>query len=168
MDSKNSRTFATLSETNGCLAQLVQSICLTSRGSAVRIRQRPLGCFPGRVLLGDFAGIFLFPQRAHRPPTDSRCAGEDAIRHQRSGVAGSGGHAAGTCGRVAAIHDFEDFFKKYGKTFGGVRNSCYLCNRLRKVRAFSSAGLEHLPYNCLLYTSPSPRDIRGSRMPSSA
>ena len=27
---------------NGRLAQLVQSICLTSRGSAVRIRQRPL------------------------------------------------------------------------------------------------------------------------------
>ena len=26
---------------NGRLAQLVQSICLTSRGSAVRIRQRP-------------------------------------------------------------------------------------------------------------------------------
>ena len=25
-----------------------------------------------------------------------------------------------------------------------------------------------LPYNCLLYTSPSPRDQRGSRMPSSA
>ena len=41
VDSKNSRTFATLSETNGCLAQLVQSICLTSRGSAVRIRQHP-------------------------------------------------------------------------------------------------------------------------------
>ena len=127
------------------------------------------------------------------PP--SRCAGEDAISHQRSGVAGncrsvagsggqvvgthghtsgggeqvagcdeqaagsgdhaagirryasgSGDHAASIRGRVAAIHDFEDFFKKYGKTFGGVRNSCYLCNRLRKVRAFSSAGLEHLPY----------------------
>ena len=29
-------------ERNGRLAQLVQSICLTSRGSAVRIRQRPL------------------------------------------------------------------------------------------------------------------------------
>ena len=31
---------------NGRLAQLVQSICLTSRGSAVRIRQRPLKKFP--------------------------------------------------------------------------------------------------------------------------
>ncbi len=29
----------------GRLAQLVQSICLTSRGSAVRIRQRPLEIF---------------------------------------------------------------------------------------------------------------------------
>ena len=28
-------------EKQGRLAQLVQSICLTSRGSAVRIRQRP-------------------------------------------------------------------------------------------------------------------------------
>ena len=40
----NSRIFATLlkQEAIGRLAQLVQSICLTSRGSAVRIRQRPL------------------------------------------------------------------------------------------------------------------------------
>ena len=58
------------------------------------------------------------------PP--SRCAGEDAIRHQRSGVAGSGGHVVGTHGhasgsgehaasirgRVATIRDFEDFFQK--------------------------------------------------------
>ena len=41
---KNSRIFASLlkREAHGRLAQLVQSICLTSRGSAVRIRQRPL------------------------------------------------------------------------------------------------------------------------------
>ena len=40
---RNSRIFATLlkQEAHGRLAQLVQSICLTSRGSAVRIRQRP-------------------------------------------------------------------------------------------------------------------------------
>ena len=30
------------------------------------------------------------------------------------------------------------------------------------------AGEKRLPYACLLYTSPSPRDQRGSRMPSSA
>ena len=44
---KFSCTFATAieNETIGRLAQLVQSICLTSRGSAVRIRQRPLNEF---------------------------------------------------------------------------------------------------------------------------
>ena len=42
-NSKIMPTFASLSTANliGRLAQLVQSICLTSRGSAVRIRQRP-------------------------------------------------------------------------------------------------------------------------------
>ena len=42
---RKSSTFAALFRTMkafGRLAQLVQSICLTSRGSAVRIRQRPL------------------------------------------------------------------------------------------------------------------------------
>ena len=34
-------TFALAFGNEGRLAQLVQSICLTSRGSAVRIRQRP-------------------------------------------------------------------------------------------------------------------------------
>ena len=31
-----------------------------------------------------------------------------------------------------------------------------------------AGGAAHLPGICLLYTSPSPRDQRGSRMPSSA
>ena len=38
----NFRRASEKSEILGRLAQLVQSICLTSRGSAVRIRQRPL------------------------------------------------------------------------------------------------------------------------------
>ena len=41
----------------GRLAQLVQSICLTSRGSAVRIRQRPL---PKGSLTKKFVRLFLF------------------------------------------------------------------------------------------------------------
>ena len=36
--------------------------------------------------------------------------------------------------------------KKNGEKFGGFRKMYYLCTRLRKVRALSSAGLEHLPY----------------------
>ena len=30
--------------------------------------------------------------------------------------------------------------------FAQLKLNDYFCNRLRKVRAFSSAGLEHLPY----------------------
>ena len=42
-NSKKGCKFASLFQKKlGCLAQLVQSICLTSRGSAVRIRQHPL------------------------------------------------------------------------------------------------------------------------------
>ncbi len=41
VNSKKVRTFATLSAGKGRLAQLVQSVCLTSRGSGVRIPQRP-------------------------------------------------------------------------------------------------------------------------------
>ena len=42
-----------------------------------------------------------------------------------------------------------------------------------KMRILDSVGVaiaafEAKPCNCLLYTSPSPRDQRGSRMPSSA
>ena len=39
----------------------------------------------------------------------------------------------------------------------------------REVYEETLASIELLqPYTCLLYTSPSPRDQRGSRMPSSA
>ena len=43
MESKKHRNFASLSteKPQGRLAQLVQSVCLTSRGSGVRIPQRP-------------------------------------------------------------------------------------------------------------------------------
>ena len=41
---------------------------------------------------------------------------------------------------------FEEKMKKVAEKFGGNKKCSYLCNRLRKVRAFSSAGLEHLPY----------------------
>ena len=45
--------------------------------------------------------------------------------------------------------------------------------RATSVQACLRAGgkhndLENVGYTCLLYTSPSPRDQRGSRMPSSA
>ena len=39
---------------------------------------------------------------------------------------------------------------------------------LSKAQKAAKAGLEAVASTCLLYTSPSPRDQRGSRMPSSA
>ena len=45
-----------------------------------------------------------------------------------------------------------------------------LQNQLAGLAIISSRIIskEHKPNNCLLYTSPSPRDVRSSRMPSSA
>ena len=44
-----------------------------------------------------------------------------------------------------------------------LRDSAEISEDTRqKIKAFAKL------YNCLLYTSPSPRDQRGSRMPSSA
>ena len=55
-----------------------------------------------------------------------------------------------------------------------------VANVLERAKVAAEAGLDHLSlgdhhsnglddnYVCLLYTSPSPRDQRGSRMPSSA
>ena len=43
--------------------------------------------------------------------------------------------------------------------------------KLREQHGYSvkeAAAALHLPYTCLLYTSPSPRDPKPSRMPSSA
>ena len=42
----------------------------------------------------------------------------------------------------------------------------YPLEKGQKIRAHISASSKS--YGCLLYTSPSPRDQRGSRMPSSA
>ena len=38
------------------------------------------------------------------------------------------------------------FLHFFAKIFGHVKKKQYLCTRFRKARAFSSAGLEHLPY----------------------
>ena len=55
------RIFASLLKKNGRLAQLVQSICLTSRGSAVRIRQRPQKefCIRKTLFLSLFLSLYL-------------------------------------------------------------------------------------------------------------
>ena len=70
---RKSSTFAALFRTMeafGRLAQLVQSICLTSRGSAVRIRQRPQRGSLGEPLffVADISAFFRRQTKARRPP----------------------------------------------------------------------------------------------------
>jgi hypothetical protein len=63
---------------SGRLAQLVQSTCLTSRGSGVRIPQRPL-CRPDKL-----SGLFAFAQ--------SICRTHRSSGHAPLGGAGDAGH----------------------------------------------------------------------------
>ena len=73
-------------------------------------------------------------------------------------------HGKGFCRSIGIFRPFPSFFrifpsfsilfppifkikcKKVHKKFARFNIYVYLCNRLRKARAFSSAGLEHLPY----------------------
>ena len=40
----------------------------------------------------------------------------------------------------------KDFVKKVAEKFGAFAKPSYLCIRNQETRAFSSVGLEHLPY----------------------
>ena len=66
----------------------------------------------------------------------------------------------------------SDIFIKGQGTKGGptFKYSCPIClqNAQSTSQLFLLTYLDGEVYTCLLYTSPSPRDQRGSRMPSSA
>ena len=70
----------------------------------------------------------------------------------------------------------EEAFALVGGADGGVRalSEGNVASAMRKIYAEREAlgktlsDTSDLVNNCLLYTSPSPRDQRGSRMPSSA
>ena len=51
------------------------------------------------------------------------------------------------------------------RTRGSWRHDVY---SLLQQRGHAGMGSDGLPFGCLLYTSPSPRDRQKSRMPSSA
>ena len=65
----------------------------------------------------------------------------------------------------------------FGRSLGSLEIEKYIISLINKKRpkicfiptASGDSSLYKLNfYSCLLYTSPSPRDISGSRMPSSA
>ena len=55
------------------------------------------------------------------------------------------------CGKRRRLQPFP---KKYSKKFGHTKEKQYLCTRLQEARAFSSVGLEHLPYKQRVGGSP--------------
>ena len=68
------------------------------------------------------------------------------------------GHWIITAGSLGAVLAF---------IVGGLAIVCVGLTYAELAAAMPEAGGEHV-YSCLLYTSPSPRDKRQSRMPSSA
>ena len=70
-------------------------------------------------------------------------------------------------------HTFEDGLKyrpDYEWPEPGTEKKCPKCQRELELVENSPSyyGKPWWCYNCLLYTSPSPRDVEESRMPSSA
>ena len=54
------------------------------------------------------------------------------------------------------------------RTTGEVIDKYWRRDKPYMLTAFETRGEDGTLYTCLLYTSPSPRDLQGSRMPSSA
>ena len=74
---------------------------------------------------------------------------------------------------VATVGDKTEIMVSKYASKGSTSDSFKLLNENSKGHVYSKAGIGHNRWathggNCLLYTSPSPRDQRGSRMPSSA
>ena len=82
------------------------------------------------------------------------------------GPLGAGLAAAGAA-YLAATKDRDagDWARKSGKTLNDIGKS--LVKKEKEIK-FLDKATNSLVKSCLLYTSPSPRDQRGSRMPSSA
>ena len=68
---------------------------------------------------------------------------------------------------MKSLSEIETTVKRATRASGyswGVAEETAKCVRL--LESFGLPGIKHI--NCLLYTSPSPRDVEESRMPSSA
>ena len=86
-----------------------------------------------------------------------------------------------TCGQCGASKSISEFHKDKTKKFG-VTSACKVCAKSiskdyyyknsehikRRVTCYNESYVPKYSRDCLLYTSPSPRDRQKSRMPSSA
>jgi len=69
---------------------------------------------------------------------------------------------------IGAIFNFSWGYEQTNQDFFQVVSVTKCTVDVRKIGSKLVDGMETGPMACLLYTSPSPRDQRGSRMPSSA
>ena len=140
------------------------TILVDSSGVAVGRTQAPLTLQRHHMEWGAVVSHQSFlPRREHVSPYDTRLR---FIADQKWMV-----QALSRCsvGRKAAKP-----LSRY--LLGGLSQRRYLACLLEKIRySFAELGLPvalrvtlAAPYSCLLYTSPSPRDLSTSRMPSSA
>ena len=66
-----------------------------------------------------------------------------------------------------SVTDEIEAMKKVSRNIGGITTFLGTGRELSKGENITQLNFEHYP-NCLLYTSPSPRDVEEYRMPSSA
>ena len=124
---------------------------------------------------------YAFQQNYSRPPDSAPYRHDPALQPLVDGVIPNGS--------TANDYGFSAKVEEIGEGYNHQENQDYTANPLGAARAQlhetyvvaqtndgivivdQHAAHERLVYermNCLLYTSPSPRDQRGSRMPSSA
>ena len=66
------------------------------------------------------------------------------------------------------FYDEDNFWDNVNNDFNEVAGDAHFCASSFYDMLNNDFGWNGLNNDCLLYTSPSPRDQRGSRMPSSA
>ena len=71
------------------------------------------------------------------------------------------------CEGAARIDDLQEYSRKNKIKSLGLCDTSNLCGALEFAEKISKSGTQPI-IGCLLYTSPSPRDLSTSRMPSSA
>ena len=69
---------------------------------------------------------------------------------------------------VLSKNDLNKVRKKYKKIFKGQYETGVVPDKIKWVYGRDKNNIPRSVCNCLLYTSPSPRDRQKSRMPSSA